>query len=103
MCKTDKHIRTYSMTGALLGMADFAGIVLSWASYTVGGADVVLMLDAEMALMAFEAFRAHKLTPVTRLRRAVVAMTTSRQAGAAVLVTADGKVILLPLPDAKCA
>jgi hypothetical protein len=73
-------------------------VILAWNSYEVAGCDIVVLVDADMRVMRFEAFHVQNLEVVKVITKAVVALRVNRQGDTAVAITSDGKVVFLPLP-----
>jgi hypothetical protein len=97
ICKTKRNVYTYSMDGLLLNKGVFENAVLNWVSYTAEGVDHVILLDAGMALLRFEAFYCNKIKKMSKMKKVILAMKVNRQKDTLLLITADGKAVLFPI------
>jgi hypothetical protein len=95
---TRRRLYTFSLTGLAIGNLEFKGEIIAWTSFVARGADFVLMVDKRMKLYCFEAFRLETLRRIEMAPEGVVAMSASRLKGTLMFVTADGRVIVRPLP-----
>jgi hypothetical protein len=96
--QTDRRICAFSLSGLPLGGVDFPGEIAHWDAFSHRGADFVVLLDGEMCLHVFEAFAPETIKRVVKAKTPVVAMRACTGPDVLVVVTADGKAILLPLP-----
>jgi hypothetical protein len=99
ICKTKRNVYTYSMNGLLLNKGIFENGVLNWVSYTAEGVDHVILLDTEMMLLRFEAFYCDKIKKMSKMKKEILAMRVNRQKDTLLLITADGKAMLFPIPN----
>jgi hypothetical protein len=96
--KTNKNCYTYTLSGTQIGRCEFPNVILAWTAYTVGGSDAVLLVDGELQVMRFEAFRPDQLEVLKRTKKVVVALRVNRHKDTVILITSDGKVVFMPLP-----
>jgi hypothetical protein len=98
LAKTERRICVLSIAGVEIGSVEFGGKIAHWTAFGDGGADVVALLDADMQLFVFEAFRPETLRCVTKLKKEIVAMAASKASDVLAMIAADGRAVLLPLP-----
>jgi hypothetical protein len=99
LVKTNCAVYVFSMTGLQLARVDWAKVVVDWISYQAENADMVMVLGAGMKLSMFEAFRPQKIEKLTKFREDIVAMRADGVKRVLALLTAGGKLMLLPLPQ----
>jgi hypothetical protein len=99
LVNTNNAIYVLSLNGLLLARVEWAKVVVDWTSYQTANADMVVVLDARMKLSMFEAFRPQKIEKLTKLSEAIVAMSADGVKGVLALLTAGGRLMLLPLPE----
>jgi hypothetical protein len=99
--KTENRIQTFSLSGVGFSSLDFMRRIVHWTAFTSRGVDVVVIMDESLQLCMFEAFRLETMESMGRMQKTVVAMGAGSIWDVLILITADGKVRLRPLPPLK--
>jgi hypothetical protein len=96
LAEADLQIRTFALSGVELASMRFGRTVVHWAAFEANGADFVAVLDGRGQIQVFDAVRPETLRVLAGSHGGIVAM---RGCGdGLVVVTADGKVRVVPLP-----
>jgi hypothetical protein len=102
VAKGESTIRVLSPTGVEIASTNSVVEIAQWTSFARRGADIVAVMDRSGGLRVFEAINPEAInnSPKHSIgRREVLAMRASVARDAIVLLTRDGKAVLLPLPD----